>query len=107
MKQTPCRLGPCERSIVEDAIKEVCRIREYNLHGLNVRSNHVHVVIACSGAPARVMDSFKAYATRALWAAGLLGADEKAWSRHGSTKYLWTDAEPSALDYVLYAQDQR
>ena len=106
LKQAPLRLDPRERSIVEDAIKEVCSIREYNLQGLNARSNHVHVVIAYSGAPARVMDSFKAYATRALRAAGLLGADEKAWSRHGSTKYLWTDAElASALDYVLYSQD--
>jgi REP element-mobilizing transposase RayT len=106
LKQNPYRLDPRERSVVEGAIKEVCRVREYNLYGLNVRSSHVHVVIAYSGALERVMDSFKAYATRELRAAGMLETDEKAWSRHGSTKYLWTDDEvASALDYVLYSQD--
>jgi hypothetical protein len=106
LKQNPYELGPRERPIVVEAIKRVCRVREYDLYGLNVRSNHVHVVVAYANAPEHIMNSFKAYATRALRAAGLLGGDQKAWSRHGSTKYLWTDEElANVIDYVLYSQD--
>ena len=94
-----------ERGIVREAIKETCRIREYLLQALNVRSNHVHIVIGNHGEPERMLTAFKANATRALRSAGLLGSDDKAWSRHGSTKYLWTDAEvTNAIDYVLYSQ---
>ena len=105
LKSSPFVLGANERIVVEDAIKETCGIREYLLQALNVRSNHVHVVTGNHGEPERMLNAFKANATRALRSAGLLGPDEKAWSRHGSTKYLWTDAEiPNAIDYVLYSQ---
>jgi REP element-mobilizing transposase RayT len=100
-------LGPRERIVVEEAIKETCGIREYSMYALNARSNHVHVVTGNSGEPERMMNAFKANATRALRSARLLGDNEKAWSRHGSTKYLWTDAEiTNAIDYVLYSQGE-
>jgi hypothetical protein len=51
------------------------------------------------------MDSFKAYATRALRRAGLIGPDVKVWSGHGSTKYLWTDEHvQKAVEYVVNGQ---
>ena len=105
LKSPPFLLGTHEREIVESAIREVCRVREYLLYATNARTNHVHSVVSNSGKPERIMDSFKAYSTRALREAGLLGGDYKAWSRHGSTKYLWTEAEiTNAVDYVLYSQ---
>ena len=105
LKAPPFLLGEQAREIVESSIKEVCRVRGYLLFALNVRTNHVHSVVSNSGKPERIMDSFKAYSTKALRAARLLSADGKAWSRHGSTKYLWTEADiTNAMDYVLHSQ---
>ena len=105
LKSQPFLLGPREREVVEAAIKETCRYREYLLHAQHVRTNHAHVVVENSDTPERIINAFKANATRALRSARLLGQSDKAWSRHGSTKYLWTDAEvTNAIDYVLYSQ---
>ena len=105
LKSPPFLLGPQEREIVERAIKEVCCVREYLLYAANARTNHVHSVVSNSGRPERIMDSFKAYSTKALRTAGLLGVNDRAWSRHGSTKYLWTETEITrAVEYVLYSQ---
>jgi hypothetical protein len=53
------------------------------------------------------MDSFKAYATRKLRAAGLFGLDVKPWARHGSTIYLWTEEQfQRAIDYVINGQGE-
>jgi len=105
MKHDSFLLGAAERRIVETAIREVCRVRGYGLLGLNVRTNHVHLVVTNSAKPERMMDSFKAYATKALRAAGLVNKDGKQWSRHGSTRYLWTDDHiVAAVDYVVNGQ---
>ena len=105
MKSEPFRLNARARTVVKKAIREVCRFRGYTLYSLNVRTNHIHLVVGNSGAPERMMDAFKAYATRVLRTAGLLAEGEKAWSRHGSTRYLWTDEHVSeAVEYVANGQ---
>ncbi len=105
MKFETFLLGIRERKVVENAISEVCDVRDYGLFAVNVRTNHVHVVVSNSDKPERIMNSFKAYSTKALRNAGLLAADARAWSRHGSTKYLWTDDHIStAVDYVINGQ---
>jgi REP element-mobilizing transposase RayT len=105
LKADPFALDARGRKVVETAIKEVCQIRNCVLVGINVRTNHVHVVVNGSGRPERMMDSFKAYSTRELRLAGLIGDDLKPWSRRGSTRYLWTeDHIASAVDYVVNGQ---
>jgi REP element-mobilizing transposase RayT len=105
MKSQEFVLGARERETVESAIREVCEVRGYGLYSMNVRTNHVHVVVSNAGKPERMMDSFKAYATKALRAKGLLGPDEKAWSRHGSTRYLWTEEHvAAAVEYIVSGQ---
>ena len=105
MKDEPFLLGESERAVVRRVIKEVCEIRGYGLFAQNVRTNHVHVAVSNSGEPERMMNGIKAYATRALRAAGLLAEKQKAWSRHGSTRYLWTDEHVSqAVEYVVNGQ---
>ena len=37
--------GPC-RGVVERAIREVCSLRGYALHAINIRTNHAHSVVA-------------------------------------------------------------
>ncbi len=102
---SPINLGAVERRIVEDAMREVCLVRGYKLFALNVRTNHAHLVVNNCGKVERMMDSFKAYSTRALRAASLVGKEAKPWSRHGSTKYLWTERHKElAFDYVVNGQ---
>jgi hypothetical protein len=51
------------------------------------------------------MTSFKAWSTRRLREAGLVRRDQKVWSRHGSTRYLWTElAIEEASCYTRDAQ---
>jgi REP element-mobilizing transposase RayT len=98
-------LGKVERGLVENAIKEVCGVRGFGLYALNIRTNHVHLVVSNGGTVERMMDSFKAYSTKALRAAGLIDNEFKPCSRHGSTRYLWTEEQvATAVDYVLNRQ---
>ena len=107
LKQDPFILRDRERRLVKKAIKEVCRVRGYGLFAINVRTNHAHVVTSNSGKPERMMDSFKAYATKSLRAAGLIPEDRRPWSRHGSTRYLWTDEHiAQAVEYVVNGQGE-
>jgi len=74
---------------------------------INVRTNHVHAVVSTQKTPERTMSSLKAWATRALREQGLAGADQKVWSRHGSTIYLFTERELEyAMWYTAQAQAQ-
>ena len=100
-------LAPELRSVAGAAIQGVCHHRNWVIHGLAVRSNHVHVVVTAPGAePERVMNDFKSYATRRLREAGLIGSSVKPWTRHGSTRYLWKETDlAGAVDYVREHQD--
>lgn len=53
------------------------------------------------------MTAFKAWSTRRLREAQLVSASTKTWSRHGSTRYLWSfkDLEDARL-YVEEGQGE-
>jgi REP element-mobilizing transposase RayT len=105
LRNPPVLLTSAQRHIVESAIEEVCDRRRHALHAVGVRTNHVHSVVSAACTPEHVMDSFKAYATRKLRQANLIGKDVRPWARHGSTPYLWTEEEVErAIAYVLYGQ---
>jgi len=76
---------------------------------LAVRSNHVHMVVSAPrNSPESVMQLCKSWATRRLREAGVCGAQDPAWTRHGSTRYVWKESGLSeALDYVVNQQDNR
>ncbi len=104
-KATPFRLSKHLRQTVEAIILEVCAHKGITVYVVNVRSNHVHVVVSAGDTPEKLMTAFKAYATRAMRSAGLVGESNKIWSRHGSTKYLWTDEQiGEAVAYVRFEQ---
>jgi len=107
LKHRALLLSNAQRQVVELAIREVCDYRDYVLHAVNVRTNHVHSVVSAPCNPEQVMDSFKSYATRKLREAGLLDRNIKPWARHGSTAYLWTEDDVRrAIDYVLNGQGE-
>jgi REP element-mobilizing transposase RayT len=105
LKHPPVRLNRAQRAVVEQAIRQVCAHRGYELLAVNARTNHVHSVVVAPCKPEPVMNTFKAYATRHLREAGLLPLHVKPWSRHGSDPYLWTPEEVErAIDYVVNGQ---
>lgn len=98
-------LDAAARQVVSDAITGVCEHREYQLDALNVRSNHVHVVVSQDGPPEKIVEAFKSYSTRALRENGLVDEGTKVWARHCSTRYLWTlSSVEAARNYCLYFQ---
>lgn len=100
-------LSPEMREIVEQAIRDHCEIRYWELHALNVRSNHVHVVVCCDEAvsPEVAMTQFKAWATRRLRECGHAGQASKVWTEHGSTRWInHEDGLVNAIDYVMNHQ---
>lgn len=104
-KSEPFLLDNDGRRVVESSIKEVCMYREFTLHALNVRTNHVHAVVTKAGKPEKIIEAFKSYSTRALRVKNLVTAEVKIWARHGRTKYLWNDRNVGlAIEYVLYSQ---
>lgn len=106
LKHAPIRLTPEMRVAVDAAIREVCEFRGWQLHALNVRSNHVHVVVTADKPVDGVLRDFKAYGTRRLRRNGLLPADHEVWTEGGHKVFLhaWGDIEQCS-HYVLHRQD--
>lgn len=105
LKHPPVILNEAQRTVVEQAIREVCEHRGYQLLAVNTRTNHIHSVVAAAVKPEPVMNAFKSYAIRHLREKGLLPPNIKPWSRHGSNPYLWTPEQVErAIDYVVNGQ---
>ncbi len=96
--------APC-RKMVHHTIEDVCKHRNWAIHQLNVRSNHVHIVLSATQPVEQVIRSLKSWSARRLKEAGLLPSVDKAWARHGSTRYLWKSEEvDAACQYVREEQ---
>jgi REP element-mobilizing transposase RayT len=107
MKQEPYLLDTMRREIVLHSLKEACKHRTWTLLATHVRGNHVHIVVAADEDAERVMNTCKAYASRALNATGLDSADRNRWSRHGSTRHLYTNESiTAAMRYVVSEQGE-
>ena len=107
MKHLPVRLTADARRVVAKTIEAHCAYRGWELAAVNVRSNHLHVVVGQAGvAPEVMMRELKAWCTRRLREAGLVGAEGAVWTAHGSTRYLWKEnAVATAVDYVVEGQE--
>jgi len=90
MPDAPFLLDARSRDAADGSIREVCRFRGWQLHAPNVRTNHVHVVVAAIALPETVLIDFNAYATRRLVESGLAAKGQRVWTKHGSTRYLNT-----------------
>jgi REP element-mobilizing transposase RayT len=106
LKHPPVKINPEQCKIIDSTIREVIAHNKWMLHALNVRTEHVHLVLTANKRPELVMNSLKSWCTRRLRENGLLSAKTEPWSRHGSTRYLWDERElRDAMNYVLYGQD--
>jgi REP element-mobilizing transposase RayT len=105
MRQRRVILNKEQRNIVEEAIKEVCDYRKYDLQALNVRSNHIHAVVSAQVKPEVIADAFKKYATRKLRDEKIISKEISLWSRGRSRRYLWKPRYVAlAIEYVLNEQ---
>jgi REP element-mobilizing transposase RayT len=105
LKTAPVEITATTRPLIESAMEEVCEYRSWHLFALNVRTNHIHIVISGSKEPESIMRDLKAYSTRALRKAGKLGPNAPMWAAHGSTVYAWDDREVEAC--VRYTMDRQ
>ncbi|HUE81094.1 MAG TPA: hypothetical protein VMM84_03190 [Pyrinomonadaceae bacterium] len=55
-------MGARQRKSIESAIIETCKIRNWSLLAFNVRTNHVHTVVAANREPDIVLAALKANA---------------------------------------------
>jgi REP element-mobilizing transposase RayT len=106
MSQDEYIMGDEERTVVTVAIQDHCRIRVWPIHALNVRTNHVHVVVtAYSHSPDQVMEQLKGWGTRRLTTAGLIQRGRLVWTDGGSKRWLnFPEDLADAVNYVLHGQ---
>jgi hypothetical protein len=95
------------RAIVRDAIVSVSAFRGWFLHALHVRTEHVHGVVEAECSAGRILNDWKAYATRSLRSSGLADLDRMIWTTGGNTRQVLSpESLRSAIRYVLDEQGQ-
>jgi len=105
LKQAPVELDEARRIATDLAVREVCNHRGWELRAINVRTNHIHVVVSSPCNPEKVLNDFKAYATRGMRKAGVWKSKLTPWAEKGSRRYLWTARQVErACDYVINHQ---
>jgi len=105
MAQPPYRLDESSRAAVLAALRQHCAYRGWSLLAAHVRTNHVHAIVDADVLPEKVMNEFKAYASRELKRLDREAPDRKRWTRHGSTRWLWKDSDvQEAIQYVVEEQ---
>lgn len=100
-------LTPAMRRVAREGIVRLCQERCWPLLACNVRTTHVHVVVRCeSRSPEHALAQLKASATRELRVHGLLPPDARAWTRHGSTRWINHEVGlAAAMAYVEACQE--
>jgi REP element-mobilizing transposase RayT len=95
-----------QRRCIEIAICETCDVRKWILRAINVRTNHIHLVVSIGMAtPERALNDFKAYATRKMRREGCWASERTPWADKGSKRRLWNERSVErAIDYVLNRQ---
>jgi REP element-mobilizing transposase RayT len=106
LKSEPVLLDALRRESVEAAVRETCELRGWRLLALNVRTNHVHTVVSVGlTPPGRILNAFKANATRRLRQDSLWHKQHSPWVDKGSQRYLWNERSiERAVQYVVNGQ---
>jgi REP element-mobilizing transposase RayT len=106
MAETEFTLSWPERQLVEDTIRNHCKLRGWELHAVNCRTQHVHVVVtAPNHHPKDVLNQLKAWCTRRLKERQIdvLTATQEVrknwWTQGGSKRRIYSR---SSLDEVIW-----
>jgi REP element-mobilizing transposase RayT len=108
LKGEAVKLDARRRTLIEEAIREVCQYRSWLLRAFNVRTNHVHTVVSIGTAkPDAALNAFKAYATRKMRQNGCWLEEHSPWADKGSKRRLWNERSiEKAVDYVINGQGE-
>lgn len=95
-----------QRRSVEKAVRETCNLRSWMLYAINVRTNHVHVVVSIGEIkPERALNALKANGTRQMKQDGFWKQTHSPWTDKGSKRRLWNERSiERAIDYVINGQ---
>ena len=109
LKSEPVSLNATQRESVEIAIRETSALRNWLLRAMNVRTNHVHVVVSIGGMqPKHALNAFKANATRQMRQDGCWPQPHSPWADKGSIRHLWNEHSiEQAVDYVISGQGDK
>ena len=92
------------RACAETAMREACSCRGWHIHALEIRSNHVHVVVSAPAhRPGQVMGTLKAYASRAMNTKNRV--PRSWWTRQGSKHLLHNERSLHAAIRYVESQD--
>jgi len=108
MADDACVLTTEQRTIVERQVAETCEKRDWTLHAVNCRSNHMHAVItARNTGPKTIRGTVKAWCTRRLKEQSD-PARENWWAERGSIRWIFDeDGLETVIRYVAEAQDRK
>lgn len=102
MNHEEVKLTPSMRDAVVLGIKKLCRDRNWRIQAINVRTNHVHVVISIGAYdPGRALAAIKAFSTRSMRESGCREHEHSPWSEKGSKRMLWTEAQVNEANYYV------
>lgn len=106
MRGQQVALDKLSRGVVKRAIEDHCTLRRWRILALNVRTQHVHIVLThVLVRPELAAGQLKSWATRRLREAGLAPDQDRLWTREASTRYLFfQEAVDGAVVYVLHEQ---
>ncbi len=106
LRHKPVKLNASMRNDVETALRETCIIRGWGLYAVNVRTNHVHAVIATGNySSKKAIVMLKANATRKMREDNVWNFDHSPWAKKGSRRFLWNEKSvEKAIDYVINGQ---
>jgi len=105
LKSESVSLNATQRQSVGTAIRETSALRNWLLRAINVRTNHVHVVVSIGNTkPSRALNAFKANATRQMRRDGCW-SQPHSWADKGSARHLWNERSiEQAVEYVVNGQ---
>ena len=115
MKDPPVTFDRTARTMVNQALIDVCEHLHLRLHTKNVRTEHAHIVLASrpegTGHTRSPIDPFllrgklKSRSTRLLADAGCYERGSHIWAEHGSVRHLFTPEDIEiAVRYVRDGQ---
>ena len=107
MNEQSVLLNELQRGKVEQVCREHSEIRNWKLHAVSARSNHVHIAVTAGAGPQKVRDQFKANATRVLRQEPHAVCNEKVWTRGGDVQIINSSDEIEVVvRYITEAQDR-
>jgi REP element-mobilizing transposase RayT len=105
LEEPPFILIPEQRERVDVVCRAHAILRGWTIHALNVRSNHVHVVVTSDKAGRVTRDQFKANTTRVLREPPNPVDRNHFWTRGGDCREITDDAALAAVvEYVTNRQ---